>query len=257
MSNIRQQLRRVLSLLPRSKLAYRACRLYLDICDGDTSASMLYNGEVDFLRKQIAAARPPCTVFDVGANCGMWSREVVSVNPQVTLHGFEPDVSAYEVLCDGRWPTTVRFTNTAVGSERTTQQFHVFGSGNVHNSLYPNADHRTLAKREVAVETLDDYCRDNNIQLIDYLKIDVEGNELAVLRGAARLLREHQIRLVQLEYGDKWVDSRSLLKDLYEQSERFGYHLFKLVPYGKLIPMPPRYDYSIETFRHATIIFKL
>ena len=217
---------------------------------------MHYNGEAEFLGQQMKAARLPYTVFDVGANRGMWSREVVRLNPQVTLHGFEPDSSAYQALCSIQWPETFRFINSAVGGERANRAFHVFGSASVHNSLYPNAEHPLESIREVAVETLDDYCGGNGIERIDYLKIDVEGNELEVLRGATGLLGSDRIGLIQLEYGDKWIDARCLLKDLYDLASPYGLRLFKLVPRGKLLAMPGHYDYGLEDFRHSTVILR-
>jgi hypothetical protein len=60
--------------------------------------------------------------------------------------------------------------------------------------------------------------------------------------------------MTQLEYGDKWIDARAFLKDLYELIAPYGYRFSRLVPHGKMIAMPARYDYGVEDFRHSTIV---
>ena len=54
---------------------------------------------------------------------------------------------------------------------------------------------------ELKVEgiTIDQYCLKNNIEQIDILKIDVQGNELKVLEGAKRMLTNNRIKLIFLE----------------------------------------------------------
>jgi FkbM family methyltransferase len=53
---------------------------------------------------------------------------------------------------------------------------------------------------QVNITTLDDFTRDHDIDMIDLLKIDTEGYEPNVFRGAQRLLTEHRIRLFIFEY---------------------------------------------------------
>jgi len=54
----------------------------------------------------------------------------------------------------------------------------------------------------VQTETLDNFCKNKNIENIDILKIDTEGNELNVLKGAAKLLSENKIKLIYVEISE-------------------------------------------------------
>lgn len=254
MSNFKKQLRRALYNLPRIKPLARAARLYLDIYDGNSTASMHYNGEADFLRYHLTNADPTFTLFDVGANTGHWSSHVLSINPNITLHAFEPDSAAFAALINAVKSPHATLNNLALGAESATRQFHIFGNASVHNSFYANAERQSTATLDVTVSTLDTYCADHAITRIDYLKIDVEGNELEVLRGASSMLQSNQIALIQLEYGDKWIDSRTFLRDLYDLMQPYPYRLSKLLPGGKLLPLARTYDYTLDQFRHSTLI---
>ena len=76
----------------------------------------------------------------------------------------------------------------------------------------------------------DDYVRANNIGMIDFLKIDVEGMEASVLRGFSTMFQERRIRLVQFEYNTTNIVSKFLLRDAYQFFEGFGYCVGKLYP---------------------------
>ena len=68
-------------------------------------------------------------------------------------------------------------------------------------------------QKEVKVETttIDSYCQQYNIESIDILKIDVQGNELKVLQGAKRMLKETRVKLIFTEI--------SIAPNYKEQSE--------------------------------------
>jgi hypothetical protein len=89
---------------------------------------------------------------------------------------------------------------------------------------------------EVDVWTIDDFCRDNNIEKIDILKLDIQGGELAALIGAEKLLKEKNIRLIYTEafFRQQYAD-QPLLYDIAKYLERFGYHLQDIYSpiYGK------------------------
>ena len=65
-------------------------------------------------------------------------------------------------------------------------------------------------------KTLDGFCAEHDIQEIGYLKIDVEGHELSVLRGAQGMLSKKRVRFVQFEFGEANIDSRTFMRDFFE-----------------------------------------
>jgi hypothetical protein len=53
----------------------------------------------------------------------------------------------------------------------------------------------------IQVNTLDDYCHMHHISKIDFLKIDTEGYEINVLKGAMQMMRKEAISLIYCETG--------------------------------------------------------
>ena len=56
-----------------------------------------------------------------------------------------------------------------------------------------------LPSETIALDTLDAFCRTHDVARIDYLKIDTEGHDLAVLKGGAGLLGASRAAIVQVE----------------------------------------------------------
>jgi len=77
----------------------------------------------------------------------------------------------------------------------------------------------------VQLDTLENYCHSRDIQKIDFMKIDVEGHELEVFKGGVSLFREGRVRVIQFEYGGCNIDSKVLLKDIFEFFEDMEYRL--------------------------------
>src|SRR5690606_8055589 len=76
---------------------------------------------------------------------------------------------------------------------------------------------------EVPGITLDSYCADRGVDQILLLKIDTEGSEPAVLRGARTLLEEGRIHAIQFEYGSTWAGLEQSLHDIVRWLLGMGY----------------------------------
>jgi hypothetical protein len=90
---------------------------------------------------------------------------------------------------------------------------------------------------------LDDVCADEGIDHVDLLKIDTEGNELAVLAGASRMLSGRRVDRVQFEFGGTNIDARTYLRDFVDVLQAFD--LYRVVRDGVV---PVRYDERWELF---------
>lgn len=100
----------------------------------------------------------------------------------------------------------------------------------------------------VSLTTLDNFSERQKIERIDFLKIDVEGAELAVLRGARRLLAERRIRFIQFEFGYPAIDSATHMRSFYDALPDFD--MYRVVPRG-LIALGPHRT-SLENFVSTT-----
>jgi hypothetical protein len=84
----------------------------------------------------------------------------------------------------------------------------------------------------VALTTLDQFCVDEDIEHIHLLKLDAEGHELAILRGASHELRSRTIDAIQFEFGGCNLDSRTYIRDFRDILEMHDYRLYRILSDG-------------------------
>ncbi len=229
---------------------YRACKHYVDRHEGELNGDMDSNGEMWLARQLCPNAE---VIFDVGANQGEWSRRVLALNPRVKLHAFEPSAHTFKQLIVNVQNITANQFGLSNSAKDGT--LHSFGEGHGMNSLYerksvqPNdKELKQITSENVKLDTVDNYCRQNNIPRVDFLKIDIEGHDLEALRGAASMLSRKQIGVIQFEYSACNLDSGLFLSDFFELLQSHGYQLAKLLP--DAIRPVARYDRGLETFRY-------
>ena len=87
------------------------------------------------------------------------------------------------------------------------------------------------------MDTLDNFAKKEKIKKIDFLKIDIEGNELSVLEGAKNLIKGNKISLIEFEFNEMNAYSRTFFKDFINLLPNFKFYrimpkgLYKLGPY--------------------------
>lgn len=233
--------------LPISNPLYRFCRRYVNRYDGQNNADMRSNGELHWLREVL----PTCsTVFDVGANVGEWTTFALGINPKLSVHCFEPSQATYCLLEAQAFGGDVILNQKGLGALSGECSLYVYAEGAGSNSIYQRTA-LNLAQthtEQIQVETLDEYCERQHITNIDFLKIDVEGHELDVLKGAIVMLAKGRIRRIQFEYGGTYIDARILLKDMFDLLISYGYQIYKIYPDG--LRLVQRYDQRLENFQY-------
>jgi FkbM family methyltransferase len=145
---------------------------------------------------------PRPVVFDVGANTGQSVANFRRLLPDSTLHSFEPGRRAFQELSSSsRGLRNVHLVNAAVGSAPGRLTLIENEYTDMSSFLRPStaAWGAVVAETEVEVTTVDGYCAEHGIDRIDLLKIDTQGYELEVLRGADGMLAAGGIGLVYLE----------------------------------------------------------
>lgn len=228
---------------------------YIDRFNGDNNSNPTQNGEYLFLRNILPRLRGGAIVYDVGANVGSWASFVLSVNPKVNLHCFEPSDATYAKLACKGWPSNVWLNNFGLGEADGVLELNIVDELSGLNSLYVRRGIdcvKTVKRERVNIATIDGYCEKNAIQQIDLIKVDVEGHELAVFRGMRRMMSQGRVRVIQFEYGGCNLDAKVCLADIWEFLESFGFKFYKLYPEGPR--HIKRYQQGMETFKYSNWI---
>lgn len=233
----------------------RAARLVFRQACLDVPNDMRTNGELSLQRDILDLSSPgqAICVIDVGANVGRWSdamlraaRHAVRLD-DLDLHAFEPSSYAFERLSEALGRGRVTLAQAALSERIGTSTLHVVGPGAGTNSLHePPGASANATTEEVATITLDTYADSAELEHITLVKIDTEGHDLAVLRGARRLLAEQRILIAQFEYNHRWVYGRSFLRDVFELVGPLGYRVGKVTPRG--VEFYASWDSDLETF---------
>jgi FkbM family methyltransferase len=142
---------------------------------------------------------------DVGANVGQSVEAMLAFRPDARIWAFEPNVALHKLLsAKFQANPRVECANFAVGADLGRATLNVTRNSSMsylERGSQPIAANEIVARQPVAVQTLDGFCREKGIERIDYLKIDAEGSDLDVLRGAERLLSNGDIFMVECECG--------------------------------------------------------
>lgn len=165
------------------------------------------------------------TVFDVGANLGQTAVGFTDWHPGAHVHCFEPGAENFRRLSD-RTATlsSVRCYKMALGASPGTAELALASLHSMHRLGEKAAGQ---ASESVEVDTVDRVCAREGIPRVSYLKIDTEGHDLDVLRGAQDSLHGQRVDLVEVEAGMNPSNERHVpLEVLKDYLRGFEYHLF-------------------------------
>jgi FkbM family methyltransferase len=224
-----------------------------------------HTGEEHFIK--VLARFSPRLCIDVGANKGNYSRALLALT-QSNVIAFEPLPKAFDNLSklSLEYPGRICVVQKGIGNENRELDLH-YGTGDselasfskeVNEIGYVGEENKNVIK--VSVLTLDTFFTEQvtDSSEIDLLKIDTEGYEYEVLRGAAVTLQTRRPKFIQVEFN--W---HQLFKNqsMFTMSALLpDYVAYQLLPYGSGLkkvdvksPLSNIYQFSIFLFVRTDI----
>jgi len=146
-------------------------------------------------------------IFDIGAHVGQTVAKYSTLFPESTIYCFEPFPESFEELRRRfKGNSLVKPIQFAVSNKVVpTHKFYVNQCSDT-NSLLPTVDDveywsniLNVTTIEVPVTTIDAFCKQESINEIQILKMDIQGGELMALKGATEKLNQEAISLIYTE----------------------------------------------------------
>jgi FkbM family methyltransferase len=252
---------RIITIAPwfiNSAVAWRISRFFLAIQGIAWGGDIKDSGELPLLKKQLKGKDRPI-VFDVGAHVGEYLDACLATNSNVRLHCFEPSAEHFKKL-SSKIPirnTNVQVNHFGLGSQEGTftlfRDEDISGLAGFKKRDLDHLDIHFSLEEACEVRTPLAYCKENEIEYIDWMKIDVEGAEFDVLDGFRPFFRDEKIGACQFEYGHANIESKLYFRDFFKFFASYGYSLGILKPNGKVTPIL-KYEEKYENMYIANFV---
>ena len=172
------------------------------------------------------------TLVDVGANLGGYTDMIIKNIDINEIHIFEPSKKCFEYLKKRFDRKKIYINNKALSNINKMSTFYeneILSQSSLHNTKNKfNSNLKNTDIYKVECLTLDKYFHNQDKKIvIDLLKIDAEGEDLKVLEGASKLLKNKKIKLIKIELLNSFFGSRnkSNINEIILFLNRYNYYI--------------------------------
>ena len=190
-------------------------------------------------------------VFDVGCFRGTFTKSLIKSENKLGLKSdfflFDPNPNVKEYLKIMLENKNIKYFDIALDNSNSKKKFYL------NNFFEPSGSSLKTITRDdkkwnntrklflqmfqpfkkvgdfseinVQTQTLDDFCSDHNIENIDILKIDTEGNEYNVLKGAQNLLAKNKIKLIYVEISESKNNFAEKERNVFKFLNSFNFEI--------------------------------
>jgi FkbM family methyltransferase len=194
---------------------------------------------------------PAAVVLDVGAHAGQYTKLFAHAASAGRVYAFEPGSYARAILRMVVWLhrlANVAIVPMALGAICGVDVLNVpvkrsgsYGFGLSHLGK-PEDRWPAIAEELVALTTIDAVAAALALDRVDFIKADIEGWELSLLRGAEQTLRRFRPALLIELSGEHLARAGDRLDDAFGFLAEFGYAAFELAPNGELVSASAPHD---------------
>ena len=173
------------------------------------------------------------TLVDVGANLGGYTDFIIKNIDTNEIHIFEPSKKCFEYLKKKFYKNKININNKALSNSNKLKTFYeneVLSQSSLNNKRNKFNSHlENINVYKVECLTLDKYFR-NKKNIIDLLKIDAEGEDLKVLKGATNLLVKKRIKLIKVELLNSFnvKKNKSNINDIILFLNKYNYYIITI-----------------------------
>lgn len=209
----------------------------LDLSEGiDLSVFLFGSFQKHVFQNRYFTFKGDEVVFDVGANVGVMSLQFAKCVPHGAVYAFEPTHYALtklkkNILLNPTLASRITVVQAFLSAaEASTPSIPAYASWKVDGSrgATDHPVHLGTPKETMGVgsTTIDVYIKQNNITRLDFIKIDTDGHEWDVLRGASRSIETFR-PIIIFEVGEYVMKERGItFETYYEFFHTRGYDLF-------------------------------
>jgi len=207
----------------------------VDLSEGIDLSLYVFGHFQDYVtRNKYLSIPADAVIIDVGANIGSMTFRFAAMAPKGRVYAFEPTDYAYTKLLKNislnpqiaaRITPVQRFL---ADQNRLEHEMKAYASwkvdGNAPNS-HPLHGGTRMQANSIPAVTLDQFCLENGIQRVDLIKIDTDGHEYKVLKGARKTIKRY-LPYVVFEIGGYVLNEQQLeFKQFHDYFENFKYQL--------------------------------
>lgn len=177
----------------------------------------------------------PGPIIDVGANLGIVSLLLAFRFPNRPVHAFEPNPSTFQALVGNVHRNGADNVHPHAMAVTDSEEPVLFDARPKARATASLIDSSSEYATEVQSVTLDAFAERRQIQEIAFLKVDVEGYETLVFRGAEKMLAQQRVNLIYYEVCPSMTEKVGfdpILPSMMLQEH--GYSLHRLQPGGAL-----------------------
>lgn len=224
---------------------------------GITNYQNYFTGELSMLKRLKKSGTKLENVFDVGANVGDYSLNIQGLFPSAKIFAFEPVAETYSILQKKCKKTKIKTYNLGLGEKNGESKIFYDGGGgclktaSIFGEVEKKLKKSVIHSEKIKMVTIDSFVNKNKIEKIDFLKIDVEGNELSVLNGARKMISDKKISIIQFEFNEMNLVSKATFRDFEILLK--DYNLYRILP-KNLLKLDRNNNLETEIYLYQNIL---
>jgi len=207
----------------------------VDLTEGIELSLFVFGNFQDYVtRNKYFSIPAEAVVIDVGANIGSMTFRFATMAPKGHVYAFEPTDYAYAKLLKNislnpqiadRITPVQRFLSDQNGLQHEMKAYASWKVDGITRNAHPMHGGSLKPANSIPALTLDQFCLDYGIRRVDLIKIDTDGHEYKVLKGAHKIIKKH-LPYVVFEIGGYVLKEQQLeYKQFHDYFNKFKYSL--------------------------------